>query len=69
MKQTIKLRESELKKIIDDSVRRALNEIRNTKKTFIINDDFIRKNNKSKPNRILLFHCIVEFSTVVYYTF
>ena len=38
MKQTIKLRESELKKIIDESVRRAINEIRNTKKTFIIND-------------------------------
>ena len=38
MKQTIKLRESELKKIIDESVRRAINEIRNTEKTFLIND-------------------------------
>ena len=45
MKRTIKLRESDLKKIIDESVKRAINEvwvkqdeIRNTEKTFIIND-------------------------------
>ena len=45
MKQTIKLRESELKRIIAESVKRAINEvwvkqdeIRNTEKTFIIND-------------------------------
>ena len=45
MKQTIKLRETELKRIIAESVKRAINEvwvkqdeIRNTEKTFIIND-------------------------------
>ena len=45
MKQTIKLRESELKRIISESVKRAINEvwvkqdeIRNTEKTFLIND-------------------------------
>ena len=38
MKRTIKLRESELKKIINESVRRAINEICNTEKTFLIND-------------------------------
>ena len=48
MKQTIKLRESELKKIIDESVRRALNEVWDIDDNGIIDyDEFGRAKNRS----------------------
>ena len=48
MKQTIKLRESELKRIIDESVKRAINEVWDIDDNGVIDyDEFGRAKNRS----------------------